>query len=249
MLLSKSRILLALALMLVSAAPAMAAEISAETKSAIAATLDKLMPAEAYTDITESPLPGLYKVTISGGAFLFVTADGQYVVSGELYQVADDRVIHLSEDERKGIRKAKLKEVTAEDVIAFSPKGKTRAVLYVFTDVDCGYCQKLHQEVPQLTEKGVEVRYLAFPRSGLASVGYAKIATAWCDKNPQQALTDIKSGKKLALNVCEDNSVAKDYQLGVDMGVQGTPALLLADGTMIPGYKPAAELLEILGLE
>ena len=207
-----------------------------------------ILPAGSYGEIASTPVDNLYKVPVGGGGFLFVTGDGQYLISGEMYQQTDGELVNLSENDRKGMRRKLIAQVDVADMIVFPAEGKRKAVINVFTDVDCGYCRKLHQDVPELNSRGVEVRYLAFPRAGIASPSYVKIATAWCDSDPQKALTDLKSGRELEANVCEDNPVAAEYQLGVDMGIQGTPAIVLMDGTIIPGYQPPDKLLENLGI-
>jgi thiol:disulfide interchange protein DsbC len=116
-------------------------------------------------------------------------------------------------------------------------------------DVTCFYCQKLHREVDQLNAKGVEVRYLAFPRSGIESEGAEKLATAWCADDQQTALTELKAGVELPVNRCEGNPIAAQYELGKEMGVSGTPAIVTSSGELIPGYRPAAALVALLGLD
>src|SRR5690606_36680131 len=135
-----------------------------------------------------------------------------------------------------------------KEAIVFAPKGKAKAILNVFTDVDCGYCRLFHKEVPALNASGVEVRYFAFPRGGMQSPGATKMISAWCADDRQKAITELKNEKSIATNLCADNPVADQYHMGNDFGVTGTPSLVLMDGTMIPGYKPAAELIEILGV-
>ena len=132
-------------------------------------------------------------------------------------------------------------------MIVFSPVGTLKGTVTVFTDVDCFYCQKLHKEVPELNRLGIKVRYLAYPRAGLDSESYRKIATAWCAENPQDAITRLKARESLPENVCSQNPVAAHFQLGQQVGVTGTPALLLDDGTLVSGYMPAQQLVERMG--
>ena len=224
------------------------AEVPPDTREKIETALERALPEVNRGEIGETPIEGVYQVEMEGGAFLFVTADGDHIISGELYRNSADGLVNLSEAERKVTRRNLLAEIPESEMIVFSPEGETKAVVNVFTDVDCGYCRKLHQEVPELNSKGVEIRYLAFPRAGINSPGYDRIASAWCNDDPQQALTALKSGKQIETNVCEGNPVAREYELGERMGVRGTPALVLNDGTMIPGYRPADELIELLGI-
>ena len=132
-------------------------------------------------------------------------------------------------------------------MIVFGPE-EAKAFVYVFTDVDCYYCQKLHQEVPALKELGVEIRYLAYPRAGVGSPSYRKIASAWCAEDPNISLTALKAGEQIPDNVCENNPVAEQYMLGGQLGVSGTPALVTESGKLLPGYMPADKLANALGL-
>jgi thiol:disulfide interchange protein DsbC len=122
-------------------------------------------------------------------------------------------------------------------------------VVSVFTDVDCGYCQKLHQEVPQLNTMGIEVRYLAFPRAGKGSETYQKLVTAWCAQDRQATLTRYKNREPVTTKTCANNPVNAQYELGESIGINGTPALITATGELLPGYMPAAELARRLGVQ
>ena len=142
-----------------------------------------------------------------------------------------------------------MAKVDEKDMIIFSPKGETRAHINVFTDITCGYCRKLHQEVPELNRRGVEVRYLAYPRTGLGTPGYSQLVTAWCSKDRRSALTQLKNGVQVPPQSCPDNPVSAQFDLGQAVGVRGTPALVTAEGELIPGYQSADQLMVTLGLE
>jgi thiol:disulfide interchange protein DsbC len=133
-------------------------------------------------------------------------------------------------------------------MIVFKPKGTPKAVVSIFTDFDCGYCQKLHQEVPQLNAMGIEVRYLAYPREGIGSETYQKLVTAWCAKDRQGTLTRYKNRETVPISTCANNPVAAQFAIGERMGVTGTPALITSKGELIPGYMPAADLAQKLGV-
>jgi len=199
--------------------------------------------------VETSVIPGLYEVQFSSGPVVYSTATGDHVILGDLFAVDAKGYTNLTEQRRNGERLEQLAKVDPKDMIIFSPKGETRAHITVFTDTSCFYCQKLHKEVPELNRRGVEVRYLAYPRSGLDSPTYRQLATAWCASDRQDALTRLKSQLPVPENVCADNPVAAEYQLGQQMGVQGTPALITEDGTLIPGYQSADQLMVTLGLD
>ena len=200
--------------------------------------------------VRPSPAPGIVEVQVINGPLLYATEDGGYFfLNGDLHQVSEVGAVNLTEERRSLARKEQLAAVSLEDMVVFSPKGETRDYVSVFTDVTCFYCQKLHREVDQLNAKGVEVRYLAFPRGGINSDGAKKLATAWCADDQQTTLTELKAGMDLPVNDCADSPIAAQYQLGQEMGVSGTPAIITSSGMMIPGYRPAADLIVALGLD
>ena len=200
--------------------------------------------------VRPSPAPGIVEVQVINGPLLYATEDGGYFfLNGDLHQVSVSGAVNLTEERRSLARKEQLAAVSLEDMVIFSPKGETRDYVSVFTDVTCFYCQKLHREVDQLNAKGVEVRYLAFPRGGINSDGAKKLATAWCADDQQTTLTELKAGMDLPVNDCADSPIAAQYQLGQEMGVSGTPAIITSSGMMIPGYRPAADLIVALGLD
>ncbi|WKD50864.1 DsbC family protein [Microbulbifer spongiae] len=226
------------------------AEVDPEVAKTIKARLQAGNPMSSYGDVRESPIKGLYEVVDGNNNSLFVTADGSHFIFGDLFEVdSGGRFANLSEARRAIHRSEALGAQSVEDMIVFSPKGKTKARIYVFTDVDCGYCRKLHQDMPELNRRGIEVRYLAFPRTGLQSLGYRKLATAWCSEDSNKTLTALKNRENVPLNVCKDNPVAAHFKLGNEtFGVRGTPTIVLEDGRVAPGYLPPATLVKELGI-
>ena len=200
--------------------------------------------------VRSSPAPGIAEVQIENGPLIYATEDGAYFfLNGDLHQTRATGAVNLTEERRAVTRKEQLATVSVDDMVVFSPEGEPRDYIAVFTDVTCFYCQKLHREVDQLNAKGIEVRYLAFPRGGIDSDGAKKLATAWCSEDQQATLTELKAGVELPVNDCVDTPIAAQYQLGQDMGVSGTPAIVTSSGLMIPGYRPADDLAALLELD
>lgn len=197
--------------------------------------------------VVEGPAPGLYTVELGDASAYYATADGSHLVAGDLYAVVSGGFENRTEDLRSARRVDMLEEVAREDLIVFPAEGETRGVVSVFTDVDCGFCRKLHLEVPELNAMGIEVRYLAYPRAGIGSDSAVKMVSAWCSSDPAAALTRLKAGEPVEARTCV-NPVADQYRLGQRLGVRGTPALFLEDGRMLPGYMPAAVLAAELGI-
>lgn len=210
--------------------------------------LSAARPDLQYEQPRPSPMAGLYEVQVKGGPLLYIDADGSHFIAGDLFAVQKSGFVNLAEQGRQKERAELIAAVKPEDMIVFAPQNP-KATITVFTDVDCGYCQKLHSEVAELNALGIAVHYLAFPRAGLGSPSFRKIASAWCAKDPGAALTSLKNGEDIPENVCADNPVAAQMLLGEKVGVNGTPALVLEDGTLVPGYRPAKELAKLLGIE
>ena len=222
---------------------------AADPATIIVQKLSAVRPDLGFNVLGESSMSGMYEVQVDGGPILFVAKDGNYFIDGNLYQVTPTQFVDIKEIRMTAMRRQIFATYNTDDMIVFKPQGETKAIINVFTDIDCGYCRKLHKEVPMLNAMGVEVRYLAYPRAGVESDSYSKIATAWCAEDPNQALTDFKTGKNPSFAVCDDNPVASQFALGGSIGVNGTPATVLMDGTLLPGYRTAADFAQLLGLD
>ncbi|MGG5872002.1 bifunctional protein-disulfide isomerase/oxidoreductase DsbC [Pseudomonas peli] len=217
--------------------------VAADADQAIRNSLKAIDPALPIEAIAESPMPGVYQVELAGGRQLYTSADGQFLLQGYLFQVKNGQPVNLTEAaESRGVVKL-LDAIPTSEMVVFAPK-QPKTHITVFTDTDCGYCQKLHSEVPELNRLGVEVRYLAFPRQGLESAAAKELSNVWCAKDQQDAMNRAKGRQGVADAQC-DSPVAKQYALGQMIGVSGTPAIVLANGKIIPGYQPAPQLAKI----
>ncbi len=210
--------------------------------AAVKEALQKLLRVELdKVTIKPSVISNIYEVSL-GGEVIYMTADGRYMVIGDVRDAKTGE--NLTEKKRSEVRLAAIKGVKEQDSIVFKSKDKeTKHVLYVFTDVECPYCAKFHQEVAKLNEAGIEVRYLAFPRSPEGSEDFNKMISVWCAKDRHQALTDAKAGKNIEKLTCDNNPVKQELELGRTVGVTGTPALILPTGELLPGYVPAERLV------
>ena len=236
-----------LSILSVSSFTAMADENIPEGAKALLASIKKNLPQIPIEGVFDTPMAGLYGVELAGGQIIYGSADGGYIISGDMYQLGDE-VVNLAETRRAVHRKEVMDQVPVEDMIVFSPTGDRRSYVNVFTDVDCGYCRKLHLEMADLNALGIEVRYLAYPRAGIGTPTYDKIVSAWCAENPNEAITELKAGRTIPTKSC-DHPVGKQYEVGQKVGVTGTPAIITASGRLLPGYMPAKDLAAAIGLE
>jgi len=203
---------------------------------------DSLFPGQKADFVQPSPLPGVYQIAY-GARLFYLSEDGRHLFSGDLYDLEQDA--NLTEQWRGKARVAALAK-EENSFIVYPAKGQNRHTLTVFTDVDCIYCRKLHAGIKEMNELGITVRYLAFPRAGIPSPSYDKLASVWCAKDQRKAMDIAKREEPVKANVCKDNPVAAHLKLGHTLGVDSTPTLMLEDGTLLPGYLPPQALLREL---
>ncbi len=203
--------------------------------------IKSMVPTASIDSIADSTLPGFYEVVMGGNVF-YVSADGKFLLQGRVYEVSSKR--DLTEAKEAVLRHSKIGEMGADKRIVFAAKNPKHTVT-VFTDIDCGYCRKLHQEMAQYNDLGISVEYLFFPRAGIGSASFDHAVSVWCSEDRNKAMTDAKSGVKVESKTC-DNPITEAYQLGQKVGVTGTPAVIAEDGSMIGGYVPPAAMLDRL---
>jgi len=187
--------------------------------------------------IGAAPLKGFREVVV-GGQVIYVTDDGRYLLQGSLYDI--DAKKDLAQASLSNVRRDLLKTIPVSDRIVFAPPNPKYTVA-VFTDIECGYCRKLHSDIAEYNRQGIAVQYLAFPRMGLGSADFSKMVTVWCSADRRKALTDAKNGKNLPNKNCT-NPVTMQYDIGQRAGLTGTPMIVTAEGVQMPGYMPPAEL-------
>ncbi|MEY2701185.1 MAG: hypothetical protein RIQ52_1940 [Pseudomonadota bacterium] len=211
---------------------------------AIEESLKSALPGVKADSITASPIPGLYEVIV-GPKLIYMTRDGRYLLQGS---IIDAKARNDVTEPRLAVARINaLKKFGDEHMVVFSPKLK-KYDAYVFTDIDCGYCRKLHSEIDQYMAHGIAIHYLFFPRAGEGSDSWNKAVTVWCSADRQAAFTQAKKGQALPKKECK-NPVADHYALGNAMGVQGTPMIVTGSGAILPGYVNADQLANMLEYE
>ena len=198
---------------------------------------------DAPFEVQDGPVEGVYEVLL-GGQIVYAYTQGDHLLIGELFDTVN--LINYAEAAEQVRVAGILADIPTEDMIVFGPSNAQRHIT-VFTDVDCPYCRKLQEEVPALNEAGLQVRYLAFPRAGIGSKTYNEMVSVWCAEDQHTAMSNAMEGRYPPTLTC-DNPVADQYELGGLAGVRGTPTIVIDDGTIIPGYMPASEMLERLEL-
>lgn len=218
-----------------------ASPLLAGAEAEIGARLKKLLPEYKIDSIHKTPVSGLYEV-VMGPQVIYVSGDGKYMMQGSLIDLANRE--DLTEPRRAAARKVAVDKIGEDNMVIFAPDEYDHTVT-VFTDIDCGYCRKLHREIESYGAEGIRVRYVFYPRAGVGSDSFKKAVAVWCADDRLQAMTDAKAGKDLDSKGC-DNPIKDHMALGELLGVAGTPAILLEGGDMVPGYVPAKRLAAML---
>jgi len=243
-----STLLVCTAVSSVRAAPVEQPAATAAANNASAAdprlALLKLLPAGTkLEDLRPSPIAGIYEFT-QGAEISYLTADGKYFIDGNLYDMKSRD--NLTEELRTHARVALINSVPESEMMIFSPPNP-KYTITVFTDVDCAYCRKLHSEMAEINRLGIRVRYMFFPRTGPGTESWKKAEVVWCSSNRNEALTRAKAGATLDMNkICTPTPVKREYELGENIGVRGTPAIITENGDYISGYMAPRELLDQL---
>ena len=215
---------------------------------AVTRHLRKRFPQLEIGDIAPTPVKGIVLVKV-GDDYLYLSEDGRHALVGSLVDLVSG--IDLTEEGKGQDRQAALAGFRESDRVIYPAQGKESARLTVFTDTSCGYCRKLHREVPTLQAGGVAVTYIPFPRSGATGAAYQTMRKVWCSADRRRAMDIAKgiSSGDLGRGDCKEaDAIKAGYELGIKLGINGTPAIVMPDGRLQPGYLPADRLLRVLGL-
>jgi len=215
----------------------------AEDVGIIKKVLAELMPQAQVDSIKPAAFPGMYEA-IFGPQIIYISADGRYMFEGDLYDLRNR--MNLTETKR-GVGRAKtMREMDEKTMVVFSPAAdKVKFTITAFTDIDCGYCRKMHKQMKQYNDLGIAFRYLAYPRSGVNTPSYYKAVSVWCADDKKAAMTKAKSGETLPKADC-DNPIKGHMEAAKLVGVTGTPTMVLENGKVIPGYVEPKRLIKIL---
>lgn len=233
--------IVALAAAGLAATPGIAADDPAELQR-VRETVATLFTGIDEDDIFASSIDGWYTVR-KGAIIAYISADGRYLLQGDLIDLEGQ--VNLSEQDRNNARVKMMSTVSDEATIVFTPD-TVRHRVSVFTDIDCTFCRRLHSQIEEYMDEGIEVRYFLYPRSGPASESWVKAEKVWCSDDRNEALTLAKQDKTFESRECDSSIVSSHYAMGQDVGLRGTPAIVLEDGTLFSGYLPPKQLSEAI---
>jgi len=226
------------------AAAAAAAPVAGTPDQRARQALEKLNPKIEIDYVGQAPVPGFREVIV-GGQVVYVSDDGKYLMQGTLVDLTTQDELTQSSPALSTYRRELLATAKTADRVVFAP-ANPKYTVSVFTDIECGYCRKLHSEMAEYNRQGIAIEYLAFPRSGLGSPVHEQMISVWCADDRKQALTEAKEGKPVPTRKCQSTPVNMQFDLGRRLGVAGTPAVYAPDGTLLGGYLPPDQLRQAL---
>lgn len=209
--------------------------------------LQSLAPQVEVDSVAPAALPGFYQV-IASGQLVYVSTDGKYLLHGDLVDLASKT--NVSDQGWAKFRQAELAKVPASESIVYAP-AHPKYTVTIFTDVNCGYCRALHKHIADFNKAGIAVKYLAWPREGITTTAgrptptYTEMVSVWCAADRKAAFNEAKNGHAPKSASCT-NPVESEFDLGVKLGVSGTPTIIAADGRILGGYVTPTQLLKAL---
>ena len=230
----------------INSANASSAVVSKDSNAAVVKSLQANLKASGIEESIISAVPtdmdDIYWVTAEGLPSFFTDKAGKHIIQGQIIAVGKEAPVDISAALVASTAQQALKAVNKKDMVIYPAKGATKAVVYAFTDADCGYCRKLHEEMADINARGIEVRYLAWPRS---EESVPKMEAIWCSEDRKAAMDQGKAGANVQAPSCA-NPVREHMALGAKLGVRGTPAIFTESGQQVGGYLPAAQLAEAI---
>lgn len=222
---------------------------SSVSDEAISARIEQAFPGIEVTSVDDGPVAGLKAVMINGVEVVHVSEDGTFLFTGDVYELRDTGPVDLNDKRFEAVRKAGIGKIDPATMITFKAE-QEQTELWVFTDVSCGYCRRLHQQMSEYNELGITIHYLAYPRGGMNNAVADTMRAVWCASDRVDAITQAKLAGASATppSDCQD-PVAAQFELGRQFGVKGTPAMFTRDGVQLGGYVPPPELAKRLNLK
>lgn len=221
---------------------------TADSDPAVVKSLQENLQASGIEETITSAVPtdmeGIYWVSAEGLPSFFTDKSGKHIIQGQIISVGGEVPVDISSPLVARTAQETLKNVDKSEMIIYPATGATKSVIYSFTDADCPYCTKLHEEIEDINARGIEVRYLAWPRN---QQSIPKMEAIWCSEDRIAAMDQAKMGANVQAPTC-DNPVAEHMALGASLGVRGTPAIFTESGEQVGGYLPAAQLAQAVGI-
>lgn len=209
-------------------------------------------------------VPGMWVVEAEkdGNKFpLYIDFSKAYLFAGNVIRLADgldvtqQRLNRLNGGQQPAVKpapqppsKIDFSRIPLSDAVVL---GKTDAPIKVavFTDPECPYCKKLHEEMKEVVRLDPSIAFFIklFPLVKLHPNAYGISKTVVCSSNPLSVLEASMAGAPIAQSACPTTRIDDNIALAGKLGIGSTPTLVLPDGTIMPGYKKAPDLLKLLG--
>ena len=217
----------------------------AQTVETRMGTLKQKYPKTSFKSVAATHLPGVYEV-VMGKNIAYVEPSGRYFIFGHLFDMETQK--DLTEEKRPVLQstdtsdKIDVRALPLADAIK-SVRGNGERRLYVFSDPDCPYCKQLENALASVDN--VTVYTFMFPIDSLHPAAKAKSAGVWCAKDRAKAWNDLMTRNMVPTGTCE-TPIDRNVALAEKLSIRGTPTLIFADGSLIPGALNAERINQLL---
>ncbi|MEN9887243.1 MAG: putative thiol:disulfide interchange protein DsbC precursor [Pseudomonadota bacterium] len=211
-------------------------------EDAIRKNLPTLLPKfPKIEEVRPTPMNGLYEVRVNESEIFYTDAKGEFLVQGHLIDLKSKR--NLTEERTEKLQAIPFDKLPLKDAFTIV-RGKGERKLAVFEDPRCGYCKRFERDLQKIDN--VTIHMFLYPILGPESVGMSK--TIWCAKDKKKSFLDwmIRDVPPVGAQNCDTSTLARNTEFGRKHKINGTPTLIFADGSRVPGAVPADQVEKML---
>ena len=199
-------------------------------EASIRKNLAERIPQLANIDeVSKSPIPGLFEIRVNGSEIYYTDAEGNYLVQGNLIDTKQKR--NLTEERVDKLTAIAFDALPIKDAFTIV-RGNGKRKLAVFEDPNCGYCKRFEKDLQKVNN--FTIHMFLFPI--LSADSTEKSKNIWCAKDKAKAWQDwmVRDVTPPAAT-CDSAAIARNVELGRKFKITGTPTLVFADGSRVPG--------------
>jgi thiol:disulfide interchange protein DsbC len=218
-----------------------------------AAVLKNMVPDVKILNISQSPVKGFWEVFLQSKGrqgLLYIDYSKKVFFSGAMFDIASQNNLTKTSAEtlsrqHADLLKIDVSKIPLEDALVLGDK-KAKYRIIVFSDPDCPYCGKLHEELKKVLEKRKDIVFFIklYPLP-MHPDAYWKSKSIVC-KQSMQMLEDNFAHKKMEKVECATKTIDANIRLAGELGINGTPAMVLPGGNLVSGYREAGELIGLI---
>lgn len=201
---------------------------------------ERIPQLQKIDEISKTPMPGLFEVRVNGTEIYYSDAEGNFLIQGNLIDTRQRR--NLTEERVDKLTEVSFDSLPLKDALTVV-RGNGKRKLAVFEDPNCGYCKRFERDLDKINN--VTVHTFLYPI--LSPDSTEKSKNIWCAKDKVKAWQDwmLKNQAPVAAS-CDASAVTRNVELGQKLKITGTPTLIFADGSRVPGAISSVQIEKYL---